>query len=56
MLRSTVSQQMESMKTKNVSQRVEDDATPRSPVSSVSVGILSDVTPGGDRVAVLNVE
>ena len=55
-MKSTVSQQMESMKTKNVSRRVKDDATPCSPVVSVSVRILPDVTLGRDRVVVLNVE
>ena len=39
------------MKTKKVSQRVEVDATPPSPVSSVSVETSPDVTPGGDHVA-----
>ena len=53
-LKSTVSQQVERMKTKKVSQRVEDDATPRSLVSSVSIGISSDVTMGRDRVDVLD--
>jgi len=37
------------MKTNAVSQRVEDDATPYSPVGSVSFGISSNVTPGGDH-------
>ena len=32
------------------------DAIPPSPVGSVSVGISLDVTPGGDRVAVLDAE
>ena len=35
-LKSTVSQQVERMKTKEVSQRVEVDATPPSPIGSVS--------------------
>ena len=48
MLKSTVSQQVERMKTKDVSQRVEVDATPPSPVGSVSVKISPDVTPRGD--------
>ena len=37
LLKSTVSQQVERLKTKDVSQRVEIDATPPSPVGSVSV-------------------
>jgi len=45
------SQQVESMKTKAVSQRVEDVATPCSSVSSVSFGISADVISGGDIVA-----
>jgi len=51
LLKSTVSQQVERTKTKEVSQRVEVDATPPSPVCSVSVRTSSDVTPGGDHVA-----
>ena len=55
-LKSTVSQQVERTKTKEVSQRVEIDATPPSPVGSVSVKTSPDVTPGGDHVAALDVE
>ena len=44
------------MKTKNVSQRVEVDATPPPPVDSVSVGISPDVTSGGDCVATIDIE
>jgi len=52
MVKPTVSQQVETMKTKSeVSQRVEVDATPHCPVGSVSTGIPSVVTPGRDRVA-----
>jgi len=40
---------VERIKIKDVSKKVEVDATPPSLVSSVSVGISSDVTPGGDR-------
>ena len=47
---------MERTKTKEVSQRVEVDATPPSPVGSVSVRISPDVTPGGDHVASLDAE
>ena len=46
------SQQMESMKSKEVSQRVEDDATSRSQVGSVSFV----TSPDGDHVACLDVE
>ena len=35
---------------------MEVDATPPPPIVSVSVGISSKVTPGRDRVAVLNAE
>jgi len=55
-LKPTVSQQVKNGKTKNVSQRVEVDATPPSPVGSVSIGISPDVTPGGDHVAILDAE
>ena len=41
------------MKTKDVLQRVEVDATPPPPVSSISVEISLDVTPGGVQVATL---
>jgi len=51
LLKSTVSQQMERTKTKDVSQRVEIDATPPTPVGSVSVSTSPDVTPDGDHVA-----
>ena len=44
------------MKTKELSQQVEVDATLPSPVGSVSVGISPGVTPGGDHVAVLDTE
>ena len=37
------------METKEVSQRVEVDATPPSPVGSALEKTSSDVTPGGDR-------
>ena len=49
-LKSTVSQQVERMDTKEVSHRVEVDATPPSSVGSASVK-TPDVTPGGDHVA-----
>jgi len=53
-MKSTVSQQVERMKTKDVSQPVHVDATPPSPVVSVSVGISKNVTLGGDRVTMLD--
>ena len=56
LLKSTVSQQVNRMKTKDESYWVEVDATPPSPVGSLSAGISPDVTLGGDRVAVLDVE
>ena len=56
MLKSTVSQQVERMKTKKVSQRVKVDATPPSPVGSASVRISPDVTPGEDHVASFDAE
>jgi len=55
-LKSTISQQVERMKTKEVSQRVEVDATPPSPVGSVSVRTSPDVTPDGDQVARVDTE
>jgi len=56
LLKSTISQQVKRLKTKDVSQRVEIDATPPSPVSSVSVRTLPDVTPGGDHVPSFDAE
>ena len=48
LLKPTVSQWVERTKTKNVLQQVEVDATPQSPVGSVSVSTSPDVIPGGD--------
>jgi len=48
-----VSQEVERTKTKDVSQRVEVDATPPPPVGSVSVRTSSDVTSSGDHMPVL---
>ena len=48
-LKSTVSQQVERTETKEVSQRVEVDATPPSQVGSAPEMTLPDVTPGGDH-------
>ena len=53
-LKSTISQQVERTKIKEVSQRVEVDATPPSPVGSVSMKTSPDMTPGGDHVARVN--
>ena len=44
-----ISQQVERLKTKDVSQRVEVDVTPPSPIGSVSVGISPDMTPGENQ-------
>jgi len=53
----TVSLQVEIMKTKSeVSQPVEVDATPHCPVGSVSSGIPSGVTLGGNRVADMDIK
>ena len=55
-LKSTVSQHVERTKTKEVSQRVEVDVTPSSPVGSISVKTSPDVTPGEDHVARVDAE
>ena len=47
---------MERTKTKEVSQWVEVDATPPSPVGSVSVRTSPEVTSGGDHVASFDAE
>jgi len=52
-----VSQQVDKMKIKSeVSQGVEGDATSHCPVGSISSGILSVVTLGGDRVSNMDTE
>jgi len=56
LLKSTISQQVERLKTKDVSQRVEVDATPPPPVGSVSVRTLLDVTPGRDHMTSFEAE
>jgi len=56
LLKSTVSQQVERIKTKDVSQRVEVDATPPPPVGSILVWTSPDVTLGGDHVASFDAE
>ena len=50
MLKSTISQQVEIERTKEVSQRVESDATSPSLKSSVSLEITPTVTRGSDHV------
>ena len=56
LLKFTISQHVERMKTKDKSQRVEIDATPPSSGGSVSVEISPDLTPSGDQVASLDAE
>ena len=56
LLKSTISQQVKRLKTKDVLQRVKVDAITPSPVDSISVRISPDVTPGGDHVAVMDIE
>ena len=56
LLKSTISQQVERLKAKDVSQWVEVDATPPSRVGSVSIGISPDVTSGGDNVVIMDIE
>jgi len=53
-LKSTVSQQMERTKTKDISHRVDVDATAPPLVGFVSVRTSPDVTPGGDNVAIFD--
>jgi len=54
LLKSIISQQVERLKTKDVSQRVEVDATPPPSIGSVSVKISPNVTPRRDHVAGLD--
>ena len=49
-------QKMESMKTKDVSSWIEDDATPRSPVRSISIEISPEAIQCGVHVANLDAE
>ena len=56
LLKYSISQQVERLKIKDVSQQVEIDATAPSPVASISIGISPDVTPGRDHVAVMDTE
>ena len=55
-LKSTVSQQAERMENKEASQLMEVDATSPSPVGSISVKTLPDVTPGGDHIGRVDTE
>ena len=55
LLKSTISQQVKRLKTKNVSQRIEVDSTPP-PDDSASVEISLSMTPCGDNVAGLDAE
>jgi len=56
LLKSTIFQQVERLKIKDVSRRMEVDATPLPPVGSVSVKTSSDVTPSGDHEASFDTE
>ena len=51
LLKSTISHRVKRLRTKDVSQRMEVDATPPPLVGSISVRTLQDVTPDGDHVA-----
>jgi len=51
LLKSTISQQVETLKIKDVLQRVEVDITLPPPIGSVSIRTSLDVTPGGDHMA-----
>jgi len=55
-LKSTVSQQVERTETKEVSQRVEVDATLSSPVGSALEKTSPNVTPGGDHETKVDAE
>jgi len=56
LLKSTISQQVERLESKDVSQWMKVDATLPSLVGSVSVRTSPDVTPGVDHVASFDVE
>ena len=56
LLKSNISQQVERLKIKDVSQRVEVDATSPPPVGSTSVRTSPDVTPSGDHIASFDAE
>jgi len=56
LLKSTIFQQVERLKNKDVAQWVEIDATSPPLVGSVSVRTSLDVTPGGDQVASFDIE
>ena len=51
MLKPTICRHVEIVKTKEVSQQVENDANPPSLESSVSLRIMPKVTQGNDQVA-----
>ena len=53
LMKSTNSQQVESMKTNEISQRVESNATPCTPDSSVSFEIPPEVIQDGDHVTIM---
>jgi len=56
LLKSSISQRVDRLKTKDILQLVEDDATPPPPVGSVSVRTSLDVTPGGDHIVSFDAE
>ena len=55
-MKSTISQQVERLKIKKVSQQEEVDATSPPPVGLVSVRTSPDVTLGGDHIASFDAE
>ena len=56
MVKSTISQQVEKMKIKLLSQRVESHAIPRYPIGFVSFGISPIMTLGGDYATLFDTE
>ena len=56
LLKSTISQQVKKTKTKDVSQRVEVDATLPTPLDSMLVRTSPDVTPCRDHIACFDAE
>ena len=54
LLKSTISQQVERLKTNEISEQVAVDTTLSPLVDSVSVGISSDVTPDRDHVTMMD--
>jgi len=55
LLKSTISQEVKRLNTKDVSQQVEVDAPP-SPVDSILVEISPELIPGRDHVAMMDTE